>query len=126
MSGYLTEINKKQKEQWHEADWYKSYIWSIEVALTVLWQMVQSSDQDLSPGLKTNLENTIVQLKECQYRHTMPVAGDLKGTVDLPFIKYVARVFIENKGNPLNALFRDTGSQVMLGLLQLHMKDTIR
>ena len=53
--------------------------------------MVQSPDQDLSPGLKTNLENMIVQLEECQYRRTMPVAGNLKGTVDPPFIKYVVR-----------------------------------
>ena len=26
MLGYLAEINEKQKEQWHEADWHKSYI----------------------------------------------------------------------------------------------------
>ena len=56
----------------------------------------------------------------------MPVASNLKGTVDLPFIKYVTQVFIDNKGNPLNALTGDTGSWVMLGLLQLHMKDAIR
>ena len=110
MSGYLTKINEKRKEQWHEADWCKSYIWSIEGTLTVLWQTVQSPDQDLSPSLKTNLENVIVQLEECQYCCTMPVASDLKGTVDLPFIKYITRVFINNKGNPLNALTGDTGS----------------
>ena len=126
MSGYLTEINEKWKEQWHEADWHKSYIWSIEGALTMLWQMVQSPDQDLSPSLKTNLENVIVQLEECQYHCTMLVASDLKGTVDPLFIKDVTRVFIYNKGNPLNALTGDTGSQVMLGLLRLHTKDAIR
>ena len=87
--------------------------------------MVQSPDQALSPSLKMNLENAIVQLEECQYHRTMPVAGDLKGTVDPPFIKYVARVFIDSKGNPLNTLSGDTGSQVMLGLLWLHTKDTI-
>ena len=125
MSGCLTEINEKWKERWHEADWRKSYIWSVEGALMVLWQMVQSPDQALSPSLKTNLENAIVQLEECQYRCTMPVAGDLKKTVDLPFIKYVTQVFVDNKGNPLNTLIRDTGSQVMLGLLQLHTKDAI-
>ena len=125
MLGYLTEINEKQ-EQWHEADWCKSYIWSIEGALMVLWQTVQSPEQALSPGMKTNLENVIVQLKDCQYHHTMPVADDLKGMVDLPFIKFVARVFIDNKGNPLNTLPGDTGSQVMLGLLRLHTKDAIR
>ena len=92
----------------------------------MLWQTVQSTDQDLSPGLKTNLENMIVQLKECQYHHTMPVASELKGTVNSPFIKYVARVFIDNKGNPLNALTGNTGSRVMLGLLWFHMKDAIR
>ena len=126
MSGYLTEINEKRKEQWHEADWRKSYIWSIEGALTMLWQMVQSPDQDLSPGLKTNMENAIMQLKECQYHHTMPVAGDLKGMVDPPFINYVTWVFVDNKGNPLNALTSDTSSQVMLGLLWLYTKDAIR
>ena len=125
MSGYLTEIHEKRKEQWHKADWHKSYIWSIEGAVMVLWQMVQSPEQALSPSLKTNLENAIMQLKECQYRHTMPVAGDLKGMVDPPFIKYVTQVFIDNKANPLNALSRDTGSQVMLGLLWLHTKDAI-
>ena len=125
MLGYLTEINEKWKEWWHEADWCKSYIWSIEGALTMLWQTVQSPNQDLSPGLKTNLENMIVQLEECQYCRTMPVASDLKGTVNPPFIKYVTRVFINNKGNPLNALTGDTGSQVMLGLLWLHTKDAI-
>ena len=91
----------------------------------VLWQTDQSPDQALSPSLKTYLENTIVQLEECQYCHTMPVAGNLKGTVDPPFIKYVTQVFIDNKGNSLNALSGDTGSQVMLGLLQLHTKDAI-
>ena len=126
MSRYLTEINEKQKERWHEGDWRKSYIWSIEGALTVLWQTVQSPDQDLSPGLKMNLENVILQLKECQYHHTMPVASNLKGTVDPPSIKYVAQVFIDNKGNPLNALTGDTSSQVMLGLLWLHTKDAIQ
>ena len=125
MSGYLTEINEKWKEQWHEADWCKSYIWSVEGTLAVLWQTVQYPDKDLSPGLKMNLENVIVQLEECQYHHTMLVAGDLKGMVDLPFIKYVARVFVDNKGNHLNALTRDTSSQVMLGLLWLHTKDAI-
>ena len=88
--------------------------------------MVQSPDQALPPGLKTNLENAIMQLEECQYCCTMPVAGNLKGMVDPPFIKYVTWVFIDNKGNPLNTLTRDTGSQVMLGLLRLHMKDTIQ
>ena len=125
MLGYLTEINEKRKKWWHEADWCKSYIWSIKGALTMPRQMVQSPDQDLSPGLKTNLENVIVQLKECQYHHTMLVASDLKGMVDPPFIKYVARVFVDNKGNPLNALSGDTGSRVMLGLLRLHTKDAI-
>ena len=86
MSGYLTEINEKWKERWHEADWHKSYIWSIEGALTMLWQMVQSPDQDLSSSLKMNLENVIVQLEECQYRCTMLVASDLKGMVDPPRI----------------------------------------
>ena len=126
MSGYLTKINEKQKEQWHEADWCKSYIWSVEGTLAVLWQTVQYPDKDLSPSLKTNLKNVIVQLEECQYRRTMPVASDLKGTVDRPFIKYVARVFVDNKGNPLNALTGDTGSRVMLGLLWLHTKDAIQ
>ena len=126
MSGYLTEINEKQKERRHEADWHKSYIWCVKGALTVLWQTGQSPEQALSPGLKTNLENVIMQLEECQYHHTMPVAGDLKGMVDLPFIKYVTWVFIDNKGNPLNALTRDTSSRVMLGLLRLHTKDTIQ
>ena len=125
MLGYLTEINEKQKERWHEADWCKSYIWSIEGTLTMLQQTVQSPNQDLSPSLKMNLENAIVQLEECQYHRTMPVAGDLKGMVDPPFIKYVTRVFVDNKGNPLNALTRDTGSWIMLGLLQLHTKDAI-
>ena len=41
-----------------------------------------------------------MQLEECQYRCTMPVAGDLKGMVNLPFIKYVTQVFIDNKGTP--------------------------
>ena len=91
----------------------------------VLWQTDQSPDQALSTSLKTNLENSIMQLEECQYRHTMPVAGDLKGTVHPPFIKYVTQVFIDNKGNSLNALSGDISSQVMLGLLQLHMKDRI-
>ena len=63
MSGYLTEINEKWKERWHEADWRKSYIWSVESALTILRQAVQSPNQDLSPSLKTNLENAIVQLR---------------------------------------------------------------
>ena len=98
--GYLTEINEKQKEWWHEADWHKSYIWSVKGALTMLWQMVQSPNQDLSPSLKTNLKNAIVWLEECQYCHTMPVAGDLKGMVNPPFRKYIARVFINNKGTP--------------------------
>ena len=62
MSGYLTKINEKQKEWWHEADWCKSYIWSVEGTLAVLWQTIQSPDKDLSPGLKTNLKNVIVQL----------------------------------------------------------------
>ena len=88
--------------------------------------MVQSPEQALSPDLKTNLENTIVQLEECQYRCTMPVASDLKGMVDPPFIKYVTQVFVDNKGSPLNALSGNTGSWVMLGLLLLHMKDAIR
>ena len=101
MSGYLAEINEKWKEQWHEVDWHKSYTWSVKGTLTVLQQTVQSPDKDLSPSLKTNLENAIIQLKECQYHHTMPVASDLKGTVDPPFIKYIARVFMDNKGNPL-------------------------
>ena len=125
MLGYLTEINEKQKEWWHEEDWYKSYIWSVKGALTMLQQTVQPPNQDLTPSLKTNLKNTIVQLEECQYFHTMPVAGNLKGTVNPPFIKYVTRVFVDNKGNPLNALTGDTGSQVMLELLRLHTKDTI-
>ena len=67
MSGYLAKINEKWKERWHEADWCKSYIWSIEGALAVLQQTVKSPDKDMSPSLKTNLENAIVQLKECQY-----------------------------------------------------------
>ena len=55
----------------------------------------------------------------------MLVAGDLKGTVDLPFIKYIARVFVDNKGIPLNTLTGDTGNRIMLGLLRFHMKDAI-
>ena len=79
MSGYLTKINEKQKDWWHKADWCKSYIWLVEGTLTMLQQTVQSPDQDLSPGLKTNLENMIVWLQECQYHHTMPVAGKPEG-----------------------------------------------
>ena len=70
----------------------------------MLWQTIQSPNSDMSPSLKTNLENTIIMLEECQYCHTMLVAGNLKGMVDPPFIKYVARVFVNNKGNSLDAL----------------------
>ena len=81
MSGFLSEINEKRKETLHEVDWCKSYIWSIEGALTMLRQTVQLPDKDMSPSLKTNLKNVIVQLEECQYHCTMLVAGNLKGTV---------------------------------------------
>ena len=91
----------------------------------MLRQTIKKPDKDVSPFLLTNLQNAITQLEECKYHCTMPVADDLKGMVDPPFIKYVARVFVDNKGNPLNTLTRDTGSRIMLGLLRLHMKDAI-
>ena len=126
MSGFLHDINKKRQETWNEADWHKSYIWSVEGALAMLRQTVKKPDKDVSPILLANLQSVITQLEECQYCHMMPVAGDLKGMVELPFIKYVTRVFIDNKGNPLNTLTRDTSSRIMLGLLWLHTKDAIR
>ena len=125
ISGFLSKINEERKESWHEVDWCKSHIWSIEGALAMLQQTVQSPDKDMLPSLKTNLENVIVQLEECQCHRTMPVAGDLKGMVDVPFLKYIARVFVDNKGTPLNTLTGDTSSRVMLGLLRLHIKDAI-
>ena len=66
MSGYLHEINEKQKDWWHKADWCKSYTWFIEGALTMLWRTVQSPNPDMASSLKTNLENVIMQLEECQ------------------------------------------------------------
>ena len=66
-----------------------------------------------------------MQLEECQYHRTMLVAGNLKGMVDMPFIKYVARVFVDHKGNPLNTLTGEISSRVMLWLLRLHAKDAI-
>ena len=125
MSGFLNDINEKKQETWNKADWCKSYIWSIKGALAVLWQTIKKPDKDVLPVLLANLQNAITQLEECQYHRTMPVAGDLKGMVDPPFQKYIARVFVDNKGNPLNTLTRDTSSRVMLGLLQLHTKDAI-
>ena len=122
MSGFLSEINEKRNERWQEVDWCKSYIWSVDGALVVLLQTIKTPDKDMSPSLKTNLESAIAQLEECKYRYTMPVAGNLKGMVHLFFIKYVARVFVDNKGNPLNTLTGETSSKVMFGLLRLHTK----
>ena len=126
MSDHLHNINEKMQDKWGEGDWHKSYIWSIEGVLAMLRQTIKKPDKDVLPVLLANLQNVIAQLEDYQYHRTMPVASDLKGTVDLPFMKYVSRVFINNKGNPLNALTRDTGSRVMLGLLRFHTKDTIR
>ena len=83
MSDFLHDINMKRQETWNEADWHKSYIWSNEGALAILWQTVKKPDKDMSPVLLANLESAIT-LEECQYCHMMPVASDLKGTVDPP------------------------------------------
>ena len=125
MSGFLHGINVKRQETWNEADWHKFYIWSAEGTLAMLQQTIKKPDKDMLPILLANLQSAITQLEECQHHHMMAVAGDLKGTVDLPFIKYVARVFVNNKGNPLNTLTGETSSKIMLGLLQLHIKDAI-
>ena len=36
ISSFLNDINEKRQERWNEADWHKSYIWSVEGALAVL------------------------------------------------------------------------------------------
>ena len=94
MSDYLNDINEKRQERWGEADWHKSYIWSIKGALAMLQQTVKKPDKDASAVLLANLQHVITQLEECQYHHTMLVASDLKGMVDLPFIKYITSVFV--------------------------------
>ena len=117
MSRYLHCINVKRQETWNKADWCKSYIWSVKGALAVLRLTIKKPDKDVSPILLANLQNAITQLEECQYYCMMAVASDLKGMVDPPFIKYVTRVFVNNKGNSLNILTGETGSRIMLGLL---------
>ena len=66
----------------------------------MLLHTIKKPNKDVLPVFLANLQNVITQLEECQSCHTMPVASDLKGTVDPPFIKYVARVFVDNKGKP--------------------------
>ena len=121
MSDYLNNINEKRQVRAQERAQVLHLVHQrcpCHVATDR-----QEARQGLLAVLLANLQHVITQLEECQYCHIMLVAGNLKGTVDLPFIKYITRVHFDNKGNPLNALTSDTSSRVMLGL---HTKDAIR